>query len=89
VVSKRRDPKTARFIPTLQEKRLSDSGDRAYDPEGWQDDPQVGRDGAAISFEPHQVFLAPFMPPIAADALLASDNERPAAPSASTSLLFR
>src|SRR5262249_2882322 len=33
--------------------------------------------------------LAPFMPLIAADAPLASDNERPAAPSASTTLLRR
>jgi hypothetical protein len=35
------------------------------------------------------VELAPFMPLIAADALLASDNDRPAAPSASTTLLRR
>jgi hypothetical protein len=33
------------------------------------------------------VELAPFMPLIAADALLASDNDRPAAPSASTTLV--
>src|SRR6516165_7763966 len=33
--------------------------------------------------------LAPFMPVIAADAPLASDNESPAAPSASTTLLRR
>ena len=33
---------------------------------------------------PCQAMRAPFMPPTAADALLASDNERPAAPSAST-----